>query len=78
MFGLKIGGGLAGLSETDTSTLVPVPSLTLGAQAGFIIRKFDGRPGFRFMIEPAYAQVEVPDVGVFGGFEIWFTFAAVM
>jgi len=72
LLGFKIAGGAA-LYDRD---LVPVAgSLALGGQAGFILRKFGGGPGFRFMVEPTYAIRE--DVG-FGEFELWFTFAGVI
>jgi hypothetical protein len=69
MFGFKVGGGVS-----HRNPIVPAPELTLGAFLGFIIRKFDGKPGFRFNVEPAYLLSA--DYG--GAFETYFTFALVL
>ena len=77
MFGFKIAGGPSVLLNAEVA--LPYPTVSVGGQAGFIVRKFDGGPGFRFMVEPAYVETGyyLPGEGE-GGFEIWFTFAAVM
>ncbi len=45
LIGIKAGGGV----HTDTEALGP--QLVIGPQVGFIVRKFDGRPGLRFMFD---------------------------
>ena len=45
IFAFKGGGGL----HLDGTT--PTPHVMLGGQAGFILRQFDGKPGFRLMFE---------------------------
>jgi hypothetical protein len=45
LIGIKAGGGF----HTDTENVGP--QLVIGPQVGFIVRKFDGRPGLRFMFD---------------------------
>lgn len=47
MFGFKIGGGFARFPDG------PTPAGTLGAQLGMIVRQYDGRVGFRVLVEPS-------------------------
>jgi len=68
IFAFKGGGGFALHSSAGLT-----PELTLGGQAGFILRAFDGKPGFRLMVEPAYLLS--PWYGA--GAEVYVTFAAV-
>jgi len=45
LIGIKGGGGI----HTDTEAVAP--QIVIGPQVGFIVRKFDGRPGLRFMFD---------------------------
>ena len=45
LIGLKGGAGF----HSDTETVAP--QLVIGPQVGFIVRKFDGRPGLRFAFD---------------------------
>ena len=45
LLGIKGGGGF----HSDTDSVAP--QLVIGPQVGFIVRKFDGRPGLRFMFD---------------------------
>ena len=47
MFGFKIGGGFARFPGG------PSPAGTIGAQLGMIVREYDGRVGFRLLVEPS-------------------------
>ncbi|MCO4774050.1 MAG: hypothetical protein KDA24_28715 [Deltaproteobacteria bacterium] len=65
----KVGGGV-GLHHSG----VFAPELTLGGSLGFIVRAFDGKPGFRLSVEPAY----VLSAGYGAGSEVYVTFALVL
>ena len=69
MFGLKIGVGFSALD------LEPAPEVTIGGNLGVIIREFDGRLGFRFMVEPAVVVSMIYD---YAAAEVFFTFALVL
>jgi len=76
MFGFKGGGGV-GFVDDGFGTLSPAPHFKLGGQAGFIIRKFDGKPGFRLMVEGDYVETSIPGLGSGVDFELWVVFAGV-
>jgi len=67
-FAFKAGGGMA----SDGFDIGP--ELKLGGTLGFIIRKFDGKPGFRLAVEPSYLISPV----YFAGFETYVTFSLVL
>jgi hypothetical protein len=67
LVGIKVGGGGA-----LTHDLTFEPSVSLGAQAGVIIRGFDRGGGIRIMFEPAFALAS--DVNAY---EMYLTLAAV-
>ncbi len=76
MFGAKISGGTSvrpdGVAPgVPSSTL----SMTVGGQAGFILRQFGGGPGLQVMVEPVYALDQFTGIG---GFEIWVSIAGVI
>ncbi|MCP4869389.1 MAG: hypothetical protein GY898_11805 [Proteobacteria bacterium] len=47
LIGVRVGGGHHMSQKGDTL----LPHLTVGPQAGFILRKFDGKFGLRFMMD---------------------------
>jgi len=69
MFGVKIGGGVA------ATPYGPTPTLTIGGQFGMIVREFDGRVGFRLLVEPS--TTSFPLIGMKSK-ELFFTFALVL
>jgi hypothetical protein len=71
LIGVKVAGGMA----ADPLTGRVGPSLGIGGQAGLIIRAFDGRGGFRFMVEPTFGLTGMGDD--VSTFELWFVAAAV-
>ena len=63
MLGVKIGGGIARFPDG------PTPVGTIGGQFGMIVREYDGRVGFRVLVEPAvshfpFAGVTSPEIFV--------------
>jgi len=69
MFGVKVGGGVA------ATPYGPTPAVTIGGQFGLIVREFDGRVGFRLLVEPS--TTSFPLAGLRSK-ELFFTFALVL
>ncbi len=56
MFGIKIGGGFARFPDG------PSPAGTIGGQFGMIVRDFDGKVGFRLLVEPSVTSFPLQGV----------------
>lgn len=69
MLGFKVGGGFA------ATPYGPTPAVTFGGQFGLIVREFDGRVGFRVLVEPS--TTSFPLAGLKSK-ELFFTFALVL
>jgi hypothetical protein len=69
MFGIKVGGGFARFPDG------PTPAGTIGAQLGMIVRQYDGKVGFRVLIEPSVTNF--PFQGV-SSREVFVTLALVL
>jgi hypothetical protein len=60
--GLKGGGAF----HTDTEAVAP--QLVVGPQIGVIVRKFDGRPGLRFVFDAEVTYRPLAGELIHGGF----------